>query len=154
MVKAIGMLMVFLFVGFAVEAQGPAKVKKVNKKMEMPYEAEYSSKFKIGDDRHSMKVLEIWKDFEENELDRHLSLRPDGRRADAPPTIRFGPGRWIACRAPRPGGTGRHHRWGSGDAGRDAGWNVVHDGRGSRRAGRDLRGPRRWRRGHPGFQRR
>jgi hypothetical protein len=62
---------VFLLSNFAAFAQGPSKMKRMSKKMEMPYEAEYSSKFKIGEDRHSLKVLELWKDFEDSDFGRH-----------------------------------------------------------------------------------
>jgi hypothetical protein len=72
MKTSILIVIVFLLSNFAAFAQGPSKMKRMSKKMEMPYEAEYSSKFKIGEDRHSLKVLELWKDFEENELNRHM----------------------------------------------------------------------------------
>jgi len=89
MAKSVLVLVVFLLATIAVQAQGPAKVKKTNKKMEMPYEAEYSSQFKIGEDRLSLKVLELWKDFEENDIDRHLDYFSEDLTLDLADGTRF-----------------------------------------------------------------
>ncbi|HEX3383859.1 MAG TPA: hypothetical protein VHS53_01660 [Mucilaginibacter sp.] len=42
-----------------------------------PYKANYSSKFTIADESYSNKVLMLWKDYEENMLDRHLDWFAD-----------------------------------------------------------------------------
>ncbi|WP_143960836.1 nuclear transport factor 2 family protein [Litoribacter populi] len=77
MKKCLSLVVVFVLVIGVSFAQGPERMKKITKKMEMPYEAEYSSKFKLGDDRHSFKVLEVWKDYEENMLERNVEYFAD-----------------------------------------------------------------------------
>ena len=57
------------------------KIKDDTKKMKMkakpamdmdyPYKAEYSSDFEIGDPAHAKSVLQLWKDFDDNTLDRN-----------------------------------------------------------------------------------
>jgi len=42
-----------------------------------PYKAHYSSKFTIADESYANKVLTLWKDFEDNMLDRHLDWFAD-----------------------------------------------------------------------------
>lgn len=42
-----------------------------------PYKAEYSSNFTIADQSYANKVLTLWKDFEENALDRHIDWFAD-----------------------------------------------------------------------------
>ncbi|MBS1523923.1 MAG: hypothetical protein JST50_23170 [Bacteroidetes bacterium] len=42
-----------------------------------PYKAEYSSNFTIADQSYANKILTIWKDYEENMLDRHLDWFAD-----------------------------------------------------------------------------
>jgi len=42
-------------------AQGPAK----------PYKATYSSDFKMGKSALATRILEVWKDWDDNQLDRH-----------------------------------------------------------------------------------
>jgi ketosteroid isomerase-like protein len=41
------------------------------------YTANYSSKFTIADASYSDKVLTLWKDFENNALDKHVSMFSD-----------------------------------------------------------------------------
>jgi len=42
-----------------------------------PYKANYSSKFTIADESYANKILMLWKDFEENQLDRHVGWFAD-----------------------------------------------------------------------------
>ena len=42
-----------------------------------PYKANYSSKFTIADESLGNKVLTLWKDYEDNALDRHLAWFAD-----------------------------------------------------------------------------
>jgi len=42
-----------------------------------PYKANYSSKFTIADESYADKVLMLWKDFEDNQLDRHVDWFAD-----------------------------------------------------------------------------
>lgn len=42
-----------------------------------PYKANYSSNFVLADPSYSDKILVLWKDFEENALDRHLDWFAD-----------------------------------------------------------------------------
>ncbi|HJP63867.1 MAG TPA: hypothetical protein VJ844_10510 [Mucilaginibacter sp.] len=42
-----------------------------------PYKASYSSKFTIADQAHANKVLTLWKDFENNTLDKHIAWFAD-----------------------------------------------------------------------------
>jgi len=42
-----------------------------------PYKASYSSKFTIADELYANKVLTLWKDYEENMLDRHVDWFAD-----------------------------------------------------------------------------
>jgi hypothetical protein len=46
-------------------------------KMDMPYKADYSSDFQIGSSANSKKILQLWKDFDDNMLDRHISYFAD-----------------------------------------------------------------------------
>ncbi len=39
--------------------------------MSYPYTANYSSDFKIGNPAHSKMILDLWKDWDDNALDRH-----------------------------------------------------------------------------------
>jgi ketosteroid isomerase-like protein len=41
------------------------------------YKANYSSDFKMGDASYSEKILAVWKDFENNDLDKHTDLFAD-----------------------------------------------------------------------------
>jgi hypothetical protein len=43
----------------------------------MPYKAGYSSNFKIADQSFTNKILTLWKDYEENALDRHVDWFAD-----------------------------------------------------------------------------
>ena len=43
----------------------------------MPYTAVYSSNFEMGDPAKSRLVLEMWKDFDDNALDRHAAILAD-----------------------------------------------------------------------------
>jgi hypothetical protein len=42
-----------------------------------PYKANYSSKFTIADESWANKVLTVWKDYEDNMLDKHLAWFAD-----------------------------------------------------------------------------
>jgi hypothetical protein len=42
-----------------------------------PYKASYSSNFTIADKAHANKVLTLWKDFENNTLDKHIAWFAD-----------------------------------------------------------------------------
>ncbi len=42
-----------------------------------PYKANYSSKFTIADESLGTRVLTLWKDYEDNALDRHLAWFAD-----------------------------------------------------------------------------
>jgi hypothetical protein len=54
--------------------------------MMMPYVAQYSSNFRMGDPQHGKMVLELWKDYDDNNFDRHadwfadtlMMILPDG----------------------------------------------------------------------------
>ena len=54
-----------------------SKSKDKMKNMDMPYKATYSSKFAIGDQTHSKVILELWKDWDDNMLDRHADAFAD-----------------------------------------------------------------------------
>lgn len=41
------------------------------------YTANYSSNFKMGDASYSEKILALWKDFENNDLDKHVDMFAD-----------------------------------------------------------------------------
>lgn len=41
------------------------------------YTANYSSNFKMSDAKYSEKILTLWKDFENNTLDKHIDLISD-----------------------------------------------------------------------------
>ncbi|MBS1531712.1 MAG: hypothetical protein JSU01_15505 [Bacteroidetes bacterium] len=42
-----------------------------------PYKAGYSSKFTIADESYANKILTLWKDYEDNVLDRHIDWFAD-----------------------------------------------------------------------------
>ena len=42
-----------------------------------PYKANYSSKFTMADESYANKVLMLWKDYEDNQLDRHVDWFAD-----------------------------------------------------------------------------
>ena len=46
---------------------------KTDKKMDgtMPFKAMYSSDFKIGDSKYAKMILDVWKDWDDNQLTRH-----------------------------------------------------------------------------------
>lgn len=70
---------------FMVFAQGqpkkPAAKPQTGTKMamdqSMPYKATYSSKFEIGDQAMSKKILDIWKDWDDGVVDRHAAWFAD-----------------------------------------------------------------------------
>jgi hypothetical protein len=45
--------------------------------MDFPYQAEYSSKFQLGDPAHAKLILDMWKDWDDNPLDRHADAIAD-----------------------------------------------------------------------------
>ena len=42
-----------------------------------PYKATYSSKFMIGKSAYAQKILDLWKDWDDNNLDRHADYMAD-----------------------------------------------------------------------------
>lgn len=42
-----------------------------------PYKANYSSKFTIADESYANKILAVWKDYEDNMMDRHIDWFAD-----------------------------------------------------------------------------
>lgn len=60
--------------------QGDTKVKiegDASAAMDMIYKAEYSSKFTMGTPAHAVKILELWKDYDENQFPRHAHYYTD-----------------------------------------------------------------------------
>lgn len=45
--------------------------------MMLPYTASYSSNFKMGDPRYASMILNLWKDYDDNQLDRHADWFAD-----------------------------------------------------------------------------
>lgn len=45
--------------------------------MDYPYTAEYSSKFEIGNPKDAKMILNLWKDYEDNKLKRHVDYFSD-----------------------------------------------------------------------------
>ena len=43
----------------------------------MPYKADYSSSFTMADPSYSEKILTLWKDYENNTLDKHADMISD-----------------------------------------------------------------------------
>lgn len=74
--KNLILLFALCFVGITIaEAQGPKKPKGKNKvKLDFPYVADYSSKFSLGDETYSAIVVNLWKDFEDNDFERNKNL--------------------------------------------------------------------------------
>ncbi|MEO6232588.1 MAG: hypothetical protein ABJB11_17785 [Ferruginibacter sp.] len=77
------LLVAFCSVSFA---QGKPKM---NEQIDYPYKAAYSSHFKIGKPEYSKMILDMWKDWDDNKLDRHDYMAdtvklffPDGNIAD------------------------------------------------------------------------
>jgi hypothetical protein len=61
------------------------KTNYAQQKMPYPYKATYSSDFKIGNPADAKKILELWKDWDDNAFDRHdymadtvIMFFPDG----------------------------------------------------------------------------
>lgn len=50
------------------------KTNYAQQKMSYPYTASYSSDFRIGNPADSKMILELWKDWDDNALDRHNFL--------------------------------------------------------------------------------
>ena len=57
--------------------------------MDMPYKANYSSQFAMNDQAHAKKVMELWKDYDENMLDRHADYFADSLVIELPNGTRF-----------------------------------------------------------------
>jgi len=72
MKKLTTFILVFLMGLTGVIAQGPKKPKKNSVKPVMAYEAEYSSRFSLADDTYTAIVLDLWKDYEENNFVRNV----------------------------------------------------------------------------------
>jgi hypothetical protein len=78
------------------------KQAKINKAVRMnqtpyPYTANYSSDFSIGNPANSRKILELWKDFDNNTLEAHdyfadtaVMFFPDGTMAKGKDSIMAG----------------------------------------------------------------
>lgn len=49
-----------------------------------PYTAEYSSKFTLGNQEHARMVLSLWKDYDNNTLDRSAAMLADTVMMQAP----------------------------------------------------------------------
>ncbi|HSJ69253.1 MAG TPA: hypothetical protein VK921_16350, partial [Anditalea sp.] len=64
-------ILVFVMGATIVMAQAPKKPKSTTMKPVMPYVADYSSSFSIADDSYSAKVLNLWKGYEENDLEKN-----------------------------------------------------------------------------------
>src|SRR5215217_7931084 len=71
-------------VGFLTLAQAQEKTKTKtttatanSDKPAMPYVAQYSSKFEMADPAKARLVLDLWKDYDDNVLDRHKSYFAD-----------------------------------------------------------------------------
>ena len=83
---------VLLFNCFFAHSQNKMKVKDEKTKMKMettstkdfPYQATYSSQFAIGNQAHSKMILELWKDYDENNLTRHADYFADSLTIDLP----------------------------------------------------------------------
>lgn len=45
--------------------------------MMLPYTANYSSKFRMGDARHANMILSLWKDYDDNDFERHADWFAD-----------------------------------------------------------------------------
>lgn len=76
-------MLCMIFSTNAVQAQNPKmdkdkdKMKMDHSMSDMPYTATYSSKFAMGDPAHSKLILDIWKDWDDNMVDRHASMFAD-----------------------------------------------------------------------------
>jgi hypothetical protein len=55
-----------------MDDEGKMKVKNMNN-MSYPYTADYSSNFVISNPANSKKIVELWKDWDDNAFDRHLN---------------------------------------------------------------------------------
>jgi hypothetical protein len=43
----------------------------------LPYTANYSSQFALGNQAHATRILELWKDYDDNSFQRHLDYYAD-----------------------------------------------------------------------------
>jgi hypothetical protein len=59
------------------------KMQTANTK-DFPYHATYSSQFVMGNKAHAKKILEIWKDYDENNITRHADYFADSLTVDFP----------------------------------------------------------------------
>ncbi len=88
-----------LFTSLSGNAQDKVKVKKDEMKvksekskmkmegmanMDMPYKANYSSQFAMGDQAHAKKVMELWKDYDANMLEKHSDYFADSLVVELP----------------------------------------------------------------------
>ncbi len=93
-----------LFISLSGYTQDKVKVKKDEMKvksdkgkmkmegmanMDMPYKANYSSQFAMGDQAHAKKVLELWKDYDANMVDRHSDYFADSMVVELSDGTRF-----------------------------------------------------------------
>ncbi|HEY0899753.1 MAG TPA: nuclear transport factor 2 family protein [Sphingobacteriaceae bacterium] len=79
MKKSIQLLVCSLLVSIPMICVVQAQDQKAKPKSDasMPYQASYSSKFEMGDPAKSRMVLELWKDYDDNAIDRHISWIAD-----------------------------------------------------------------------------
>lgn len=73
----------------AAKAGDEMKMKQKNKMMDAqpsdyPYTAEYSSQFEIGNPAYSKMILELWKDWDNNQLEMHQDYFSDTITYEAP----------------------------------------------------------------------
>jgi beta-galactosidase GanA len=53
------------------------KMENTSVKLDYPYTAEYSYNFMPGNPAHAKMVLDVWKDWDDNVVDRHADLFSD-----------------------------------------------------------------------------
>lgn len=74
----LGILLVGLAQAQDQKTKEKEKVKKMDQTMQgMPYTATYSSKFEIGNPAQAKLILELWKDWDDNMLDKHSGYFAD-----------------------------------------------------------------------------
>ncbi|WP_026897920.1 cytochrome c family protein [Daejeonella oryzae] len=78
-----GFIMLGIFLSSPAQAQDAKnkaqdKVKNTDSAMQdLPYSATYSSKFEMGDPAKAQLILHLWKDWDDNALERHSNLFAD-----------------------------------------------------------------------------
>ncbi|HVE61987.1 MAG TPA: nuclear transport factor 2 family protein [Chitinophagaceae bacterium] len=88
--SVLSIMLLSCFSGFTQDNKMKTKDGKTKVKMEhtstkdFPYQATYSSQFVISNPDHAKKILEIWKDYDENNLTRHADYFADSVTIDFP----------------------------------------------------------------------